>query len=483
MAGYEDESQLPDAEVYIVDADGPSRPRPVSEPGGQHTRPPAIGRRVAAVLGAAAVFALGVFVGRTSSRTAGVGDTATVTATVTAAPSGSVANPTTAPSTSTSASRTGAVALPAQGADGHDAWPTVPGACGRAMPQPRIENARPFDGTVDVRVVSGGDPAPADLGTGTVGGVLFAPEPGQSVTDIAIDADGAVLLLTPCSARGPGRVVRVSHGGSVTGIGLPDNTLRARLISGGDRIWVAASPGSYGLNPVTLIAADDSGDAVTLPRGLEPLAGHGDRIVAQYGGSGMPNGLLAVIDPGTGRIVKRFGATNSDGMLAVAGGDYVIAAPWVCRTACDVRRYRIDTGEQHTVPLSPSSDAILSGGGVISPDGRFAAVPLFGQAASPQPFQPYRLGAASDDRFNRVGLLNLEDGTVRLLPGLTFGAATPPGLAVTPDGRWIVVAVGDGYKTRLLLYGASGDGPYDPRIDIPGLVASPPLALAPRPGS
>jgi len=496
MAGYDDEARPSDAEVYIVDDDDPPEAgygRPTGRP---TDRPPrAAGRRLGAVLGAVAVFALGVVLGRTSLGVQGAA-TAPHTPSSSAVTTGGItttALPDTSPPTASpppAAPRTAAPraapltslgAFPAQDANGHDRWPTVSGACGRDMPQPLIENAHPLEADVAVHLVAGGDPAPVSLGNGTVGARLFEPDAGQSVTDVAADADGAVLLLTPCSARGPGRVVRVAPGGNVTDIPLPDGTLRAQLIPGGDRIWVAASPGSYGFNPVTLIAADGSGDAATLPRGLEPLAGHGGRIVAAYGGSGMPNGLLAIIDPATGGIVKRFGTTDSEGMLAIAGGDYVIAAPWVCGDACSIRRYRIDTGEQATVPLSPASDAILSGGGVISPDGRFAAIPLYGQAASPAPFQPYRLGAAGDDRFTRVGLVNLRDGTVLALPGLTLGATTPPALAISPDGRWIVVAVGAGYKTRLLLYTADGDGPFDPHIDIPGLVASPPLAVAPLP--
>jgi hypothetical protein len=54
-----------------------------------------------------------------------------------------------------------------------------------------------------------------------------------------------------------------------------------------------------------------------------------------------------------------------------------------------------------------------------------------------------------------------------------------PALAFSPDGRWIIVAVGEGYRTRLLLYTSDGDGPYDPGIDVPGLVSSSPALARP----
>jgi hypothetical protein len=151
----------------------------------------------------------------------------------------------------------------------------------------------------------------------------------------------------------------------------------------------------------------------------------------------------------------------------------------VCGAACEVRRYTISTAAELSVRLTPASDALLSGGGAISPNGILAAIPLFAQPPSPQPFDPYTLGTDRPTDATRVGLLDLGTGSVRALPGLTLGAGMSPALAFSPDGRWIIVAVGEGYRTRLLLYTSDGDGPYDPDIDIPGLVPSPPAFARP----
>jgi hypothetical protein len=213
---------------------------------------------------------------------------------------------------------------------------------------------------------------------------------------------------------------------------------------------------------------------VTLPGGLEPLGGVGRRVVGQYSIGGMPSGLFGVLDTDKRSIVRQFGTSESSAMNAVADGDYVIAAPWVCGKSCEVHRFAIATGAERGTRLAPASDTVLSGGGVISPDGMLAAIPLYAQPPSPEPFDPYRLGTDRPNEATRVGLLDIDTGTVRALPGLTLGAAMSPALAFSPDGRWIVVAVGEGYRTRLLRYTADGDGPYDPGIEIPGLVSSPP---------
>jgi hypothetical protein len=475
MAGY-DESRPPDVEVYIEDGDGP--PLPQADP--MDGRPPTgAGRRLGAALGAIALFAFGVVLGRTSLGTPSATPT-DVTVTTTDAPIRSQAPTQTAGSRAASPPTDPAVtAVRLVDAVGS----AVSGACGRRAVAPRVDDLQPLADTAAVHVIAGGDPAPADLGAGTVGGSLFVPEAGQVVTDIAPGRDATVLLVAPCAGAGPGRVVRVSTGGQVTTIPLPDRTRRVTLVTGGDRVWISASPGSYGFAPVTLLAADGSGDTVTLPGGLEPLAGAGRQIVGQYNIGGMPSGLFGVLDTDKASLVRQFGTSDSTAMNAIADGEYVVAAPWVCGATCDVLRFRIATGELHRVRLDPASDRILSGGGAVSADGLRVAVSLYTQPRSPEPFEPYRLGVDSPNDATRVGLLNLADGSVRALPGLTLGGTVSPALAFSPDGRWIIVAAGAGYRTRLLLYTADGNGLYDPHVDIPGLVSSPPLAVVARPGA
>jgi hypothetical protein len=466
MAGYDDR-QPPDVEIYIEDGDGPGAPGTGRAPGGRR----GAGRRLGVVLAVAAVFALGVVVGRSSVTVPGAS-----TAVTTLRPTGARATPSATGSTRVSAPATSNPAgtmIPRESA----MESAVPGACGHRVQAPRIEGTLPLGDAVAMHVIAGGDPAPANVGDDTVGGALFTPGIDEVVTSIAAVRDAAVLLVAPCSGGGPGRVVRVSPGRDATAILLPDDTRRVMLIAGGARVWISASPGSYGFGAVTLLAADGSGDTVTLPGGLEPLGGVGRQVVGQYSIGGVPGGLFGVLDTDSGGMVRQFGASEGTAMNAVVDGQYVIAAPWVCGAACDVLRYRVDTGELHRTRLHPASDRILSGGGAVSPDGRRAAIPLYAQPPSPEPFEPYRLGIDSPNQVTRVGLLNLDTGHVRALPGLTLDGTVSPALAFSADGRWIVVAVGAGYRTRLLLYTSDGAGPYDPHVDIPGLVSSPSLVV------
>jgi hypothetical protein len=463
MAGYQDEPQPPDAEVYIVDGDGSTTSGP------RNRSPVAAGRRVGLVLGVAAVFVLGVLVGRTSLSTRTAATNAPTTVTIT--------SPSSAPPPASTSMSPAAITAPSTG--GQIQWPLAHGACGRATPQPLIDGAQPLAASVAMQLIAGGDPAPIDLGRGTVGSAAFQADADHVVTAVATARDALVLLVSSCDGGGPGRVVRIPAGGKATDVELPKDTRRATLVSGGDRVWVAASPGSYGFGPVTLIAADGSGDTATLPGGMEPLSAVGRRIIGQFASGGLSGGLFGVFDTDRGDVVAQFGAPQEKAVNAVADGDYVITSPWVCGAACEVRRYTISTAAELSVRLTPASDALLSGGGAISPNGILAAIPLFAQPPSPQPFDPYTLGTDRPNDTTRVGLLDLGTGSVRALPGLTLGAGMSPALAFSPDGRWIIVAVGEGYRTRLLLYTSDGDGPYDPDIDIPGLVPSPPAFARP----
>lgn len=494
MAGYE-ESQPPDPEVFIVDGDQSLPP----DSGREAARRPASAlRRIGAVLGVTAVFALGVLVGRTS-----LDNRTDATAPVTTPTAADMPPPTTGQRSPAATAATADITASSTGATGtlsHPATVTaaiaggqryaVPSACGRWAMPPHLDGVRPLAATVDLRLIAGGDPAPVNLGTRTVSGALYEPDTTHFVANIAAGRGVLIVHEMPCDGGGPGRIIRIPMGtdtrssattatSAAAKIPLPDGTRRVSLIAGGDRVWVAASPGSYGYGPVTLIAADGSGDTATLPESLEPIGAVGPRIIGQYGLGGLSSRSFGVFDTETGKIVTRFGGSGTTAANAVAGGNTVVTAPWVCGASCEVRSYTISTGAERSVRMTPASDALLAGDGAVSPNGLLVAAPLYAQPRSPAPFAPYRLGLDSPHESTRIGLMDLDTGRVRALPGLTLDATASPALAFSPDGRWIVVAVGDGYKIRLLLYTAGGDGPFDPGITVPGLVASPPLAMLP----
>ena len=274
-------------------------------------------------------------------------------------------------------------------------------------------------------------------------------------------------------------MTRVGDDGTVTDITPPKDQTQVGLVSGGDRVWVALPAlGAYGFTPISLVAADSPGDSISLPEGLVPLAGRGDTIIGQYFDGSAPSGLFGVVDAETGELVQRFGdraATDARTIVnAAVGGDYLVAAPWVCGGACTLRRYNFATGEQHSVELDSASDHILASGAVaVSPDGSVAATALYDQPPSPAPFDPDPPPSTGPSGTLRIGLIDLDNGSVRTLPGVTLGPLQTVALTFTPDGTWLLTAISEGDATRLLLYTADGDGPYDPQLTVPGAVVWP----------
>lgn len=475
--------EQPVAEVVVIGDDDPSEFAHQAGP-----RPRGIAVRFGLVLAAVALFAAGVVLGRGS---------------VTTQPGTAQPDPAATVTTSTSPADASSVTVTLQpdtvttwGFDlAQPAWPTTTGLCGVANLKPFVDGARPLTEPVDLRLVTGGNPATVDLAAGTVSAPLFTAGSPHYVADLASDPMGIVVLMSHCDDESAFKhVIRVSPYGE-SEIPLTADTSRARLISGGNRVWVELPPeGAYGYNPIMLAAADLTGASVTLPAGLIPLgvySGQGptDLIVGQYrfGRGGLPSDSFAMVNTATGKVTREFGPADhdadtindSDVVNAQMSGRFVIAAPWSCEGTCPLRRYDLATGAESSVELHPAADHLLSGLTVaISPSGGLAAVELYDQPASPAPFDPSR--RSDGTQLARIGLIGLDDGSVRALPGITLGSEQSPALTFSPDGRWLVVAIADGDSTRLLLYTADGDGPYDPGLTVPGPVDSPLIAPSPN---
>lgn len=446
-------------------------------------------------------------------------------------------------------------------------------------PTPLLDTDGPTRGTVTARIVTGGDPTPVDLASSAVGSAVFSPDHAHTVIDIAVGPSDVVLLVANCTGDEPGRAVRIDSDGKTGTIPRPKQARRVSLVHGGDRVWVATSPSSFGYGPVTLLAADGSGVTRTLPDGLEPIGARGHQVIAQYTAGGMPIGRFAVYDVKTRDVVLRFGtvpatggvggpggatgqptattgssatgetssvtgesksatgetsgatskiaatghsthttesaaATGSTGpgestapttsnttsgsstagestatdtdptagaVNAILDGEYLVTAPWVCGTSCAVRRYDVRDGTEDHVALDPPVDRLLAGGGTVSPDGSEVAIPLFFQPPAPAPFDPNWRPSTGRDGTTRIGLLGLDTGTVRALPGLTLGPFDVPAMAFSPDGKWLIVAVSAGDQTRVVVYDDVGNGPHDPNVRVPGNTLFPALAVTGEP--
>lgn len=431
--------------------------------------------RAGLVLAALALFAFGVVVGRgtitTRSGTAlPAPEAANRSSSQTAPPSSTLTSstpPTSATPTPTSDASSEATLTP-------PAWPAAVGACGTDVPLPIVEGTRPLPTRIQGRLVVGGPPTRVDLGTATVGKPLVTPGSDSYVVTVAADGDSVAAVFAPCSGQGTWSVTRVDADGTASAIPVGDPQNSVGLV-GGDRVWIMpSSTGAYGSAPITLVAADDPRVTVTLPTGLVPLADRGNTIVGQYVTQGAPQARFAEVDSRTGAIIRTFGDTvPADGatMANVAvDGDYLVTAPWACDGPCTIRRYDLATEAVHSAELTPAADHILAGSSVaISPDGSTAAVALPDQRPSPAPFDPNAPSSTGPSAgTTRIGLIDLDSGSVRALPGITLGPTNPPALAFTDDGKWLVVAIDEGDATRLLLYTAHGEGPYDPHLAVPG---------------
>lgn len=427
------------------------------------------GQRAGIIFGFLALFVFGVVVGRnTVSLQAGTGVRGDAPVAVTSSSAPPPATSATSPPTTSASAYESEVSA----ALDQPTWPTVTSVCGRAIPKPIIDSIGPPASPPDMTVLVGGAATPVNLADGTVEASFTAPGAPHYLSDMATDDDGVVLITAHCDdAEAPPHIARIGWDGTETPIAA-DNVFQRALVAGGDRVWIELpTSGARGSAPITLLAADDTADTVTLPAGFTPIGGHGSAIVSQLWEENRPGWHFGLFDTGSGEITEEFGEQPpgaSEVANAFVDGDYVVAAPWLCEDFCPLVRHTISTGDEHIVELHPPFDRLLSiAVPTISPDGSVVAVVLYRQPPSPAPFDTLIPPVTRPSETQRIGLINLDDGTIQALLGITLGPAESPALTFSPDGNWIIVAVNDGDTARLLLYTANGDGPYDPQLSVP----------------
>ncbi len=325
-----------------------------------------------------------------------------------------------------------------------------------------------------------GSVTPSSSAAGLASGI-HPPPPGLGTANsVSVTDSGHPLLDVPADwelfGQGPGVLVRVElRQGRVTRTGVPD-------VSDSTRIYFAVGPDRAIVHPVGLLpgyVVRDGKPAAPLPPALDqafavlpgPDPGHLWAETRAGTGSalslltldGRPAGIQLpipkdaavrasdragnVLMAGTGGVYD----ARPDGLHRITSGSLLAVGPtrWVTQE-CD-ESYRCTsvvtdrgTGRQRT--LGTSLDAYAQNAGVVSPDGRTAAL-----------LQPNGQGSLN------LHLLDLTTGAVRVtgvttLPDRTGGSRS---LAWSPDSRWLFATDGTG---RLLAVSRTGQ---EVSLDVP----------------
>jgi len=304
--------------------------------------------------------------------------------------------------------------------------------------------AAPACGGDEAATTGGPAPAAADHPTGTV---FLRHVRSPSITRIDLASGQMVTASFPELAPGdpPYSMVRaddalVVYGGGRTyaidlGLESPPRDLGASWYfvpsARADRVWLmtldSESPDTIrDLAAVREVSLD--GRVARTGSGRPPS--HGPTILAAVSGGLLfqqANGLN-LWNPETGDVTARLG-----GPIPVATRGDLVA--W-CAQGCP---------ELHLTNTATGADAVVRPGssfafeetqdGAFSPGGSLLAVPV-----------------AASDGHRRVALVDMKQGTARLIAGSEL-ASDYPALAWLPSGDWLVLSAGDG---RLLAARAAG---------------------------
>jgi hypothetical protein len=314
---------------------------------------------------------------------------------------------------------------------------------------------------------------------GGEGGQALFP---TAVEALAADAAGLVAItvsqLCPADpSTGSVLAFRLGEDGRRSQIFPTVDTQRANLqawgvVAGGNRAWLVATPPNDPDAPITaspdistqvntLLATDGSGDSISLPAGFMPMAGWRDLVIGYYLSYPADTyGPIQIYDVTSGGIVAQIAAASPE---VVAANGYMAWIDDSCSASCIVHRYEVDSGRETDTHVTLTRSEYGGVGSLVamSPDGRRAAMVTYDAAADSR----YELGHPGGPA--RFSMLDLESGQLTVLPGVLRAPKSPFGVAFSPDGQWLAVAVNDGTQTRVLLYDHRLRGPYDPGITVP----------------
>jgi hypothetical protein len=145
------------------------------------------------------------------------------------------------------------------------------------------------------------------------------------------------------------------------------------------------------------------------------------------------------LDPRTGKVRLELGP--SDG--ATVGAGLVVWNDARCG-ACRLHTFDLATGRRDVL-ASVGGRLPSVWGAVIAPDGHTLAVAR--ESDRPAPYDMQHPGNPKE-----IVTVDLHTGAVTVVPGLQLWSKSMPGLAFTPDSRWLLISIDEGTSTRLLLW-------------------------------
>lgn len=343
-------------------------------------------------------------------------------------------------------------------------WPSAAGACGSDASLPLLSVA-PLRATTGLTVLVGGAGLRlVDVDTGAVR-LLIAGGTGRGgqVTELAASPARVHAVRVRCEElMAPAGTVLTLNPRRLTVTTALAGRVDA-LLSGPDTAWGFTYPTDPAIEPMVLRPLDGA-MPVSLPAGFEAAAatrqdflGSVIRNGEQPADGGFDIAAVSRADPtdlrriGRGYVVAatdRFGLTYRDCEPAST-----CALIWT--------RTRVGAAAR-TFPL-PAGRALTSEV-VLSANGRYAAFQLSRPDPDPR-YDPGHPGGPSD-----LAVQDLRTGTLSVVPGVELAPKAAAGLAFSRDGRWLLIALNEGRRARLLVWRPGLDRPMESPARLPGRI-------------
>ncbi len=341
-------------------------------------------------------------------------------------------------------------------------WPTAPEACGGVAELPIVSSTAAKERTGIKVLLGGAGLRTVDFDSGHAAPLPRSPlRPGESVYDL-ISAAQTYAVTAGCTSRQP-RVLRIGADGRAS-VFVPSIPSNETVLADGPHAWGVTYPDQQ--HPNGLLVPLDGGKRVRLPARFWPDA-ITDGVVVGTVESTPGHSSVLLVDATTGHARANLGKGLGEGSVLAAGHGLVL---WTegCDFAgdkpqpCTLHRRSVTgaaTSSYH-LPRPPVT-------GVVSRDGRRVAFTLVRAGPDPryQPVIPLP---------NDIAILHLDTGALEIVPGIETPAKMPLGLVFSADGRWLVIALDAGSKTRLLAWRPGLAHPYE---SIP--IAGKGLGMAP----
>ncbi len=337
----------------------------------------------------------------------------------------------------TSPARSGPATVPSSDLP---AWPAAPGACGSEAQLP-LTSPGPMHATTGLTILVGGAGLRVvDIDTGAVRQVGR----GQ-VTELAASTAGVFALRVRCDQL-------IGPAGTVLALDPARRTLTTALggradsfLSGPDTVWAFSYPADVATRPMVLRPVD-GGRPVTLPVGFEAAAANSRFFlgsVIRDGEQPTDGGFgIATVSRARPAVVRHLGR----GYPAAATDGFALTYRSCDQAAsCELTSIptRLGAATRH-FPLPPAR--AIASTVVVSVDGRYAAFQLSRPDPDPR-YAPGHPGGPSD-----LAVQDLRTGTLSLIPGVELAPKAAAGLGFSRDSRWLIIALNEGRRARLLVW-------------------------------